>query len=355
VPPSSNSDLLKTLDLGSAIVTRKGPLVLLFYDGFEWRLQRGLLGGLQAQARRLARFVYRSARRKQVRTGFYTAFLSLRKSLELIGCDVRVNDYETAARHPDYPIGVAGYPSVIDKAPQPNPIIFGPGDFGLPEESAAVAQNPQYRKLIQPSDWFCEIYRPYCGDKLMTWFAGIDVDSWPDRSHDTKEIDCLIYDKIRWDRDRLVPSLLEPTQEMLKRRGRSMVTLRYGHHAHFDFARELARARSMIFLCEHETQGLAYQEAMSANVPVFAWDEGRLADPWLARFVTPATNVSSVPYFSDECGMTFKAADRDVRFDAFWSNLESYRPRDYVERELSMPVAGIAYLRAYLSLAPAKA
>ena len=30
----------------------------------------------------------------------------------------------------------------------------------------------------------------------------------------------------------------------------------------------------MIFLCEHETQGIAYQQALSRNVPILAWDRG---------------------------------------------------------------------------------
>ncbi|MDB5648615.1 MAG: hypothetical protein JWL62_135, partial [Hyphomicrobiales bacterium] len=165
-----------------AIFTAKGPLVMLFYDGFEWQLRRGFLGGAYAQARRFARYAYRSLRRQQVRTGFYTAFLALWQSLEEIGCDVRVNDYTLAQKHPDYPIGLAGYPSVLDKTPQPNPVIFGPGDFGMPDQAVALAEDPQFKRLIQPSDWFCDVYRPYCGPKLMTWPAGIDTQAWPDAS-----------------------------------------------------------------------------------------------------------------------------------------------------------------------------
>lgn len=334
-----------------AIMTRKGPLVLLFYDGFEWQLRKGLVGQTYAQGRRLARFLYRTARRKQVRTGFYTAFLALWRSLEKIGCDVRVNDYALAARHPSYPIGVAGYPSVLGKAPQPNPIIFGPGDFGMPEESRKLAGDDQYRILIQPSDWFCDVYRPYCGDKLMSWYAGIDTQSWPDASGEPKSVDCIVYDKIRWNRDELVPQFLDPMLDSLRRKGRSFEVLRYGAHAQFEFSAAVKRARSLIFVCEHETQGLAYQEAMAANVPVFAWDEGRLVDPWLAPYAKPGLEVSSVPYFSDECGLTFRAADFDSRFDQFWARLPEFQPRNYVERELNMQRSAEAYLRAYLSIA----
>ncbi|MDB5642329.1 MAG: glycosyltransferase family 1 protein [Hyphomicrobiales bacterium] len=333
-----------------AIVTSKGPLVLLFYDGFEWQLRKGFAGQAYAQARRLARFLYRTLRRKQVRTGFYTAFVALRGSLEKIGCDVRVNDYRMAERYPHYPVGLAGYPTVLGKAPRSNPIIFGPGDFGMPEESRSLAQNDQYRILIQPSEWFCDLYRPFCGDKLLSWYAGIDTQAWPDASREPKTTDCLIYDKIRWDREDMTSRLLQPMLDDLKRKGRSYEILRYGEHAQFEFSAALKRSRSLIFVCEHETQGLAYQEAMAANVPVLAWDEGRLIDPWLAPYAKPGLQVSSVPYFSDECGMTFRIGEFEQRFDQFWSRLPDFLPRSYVGRELNMKSSAEAYLNAYLSI-----
>jgi hypothetical protein len=54
--------------MGSLIETSRGPLVLLFYDGFEWRARQGSFARLGAQARRAARFVYRTARRNQGET-----------------------------------------------------------------------------------------------------------------------------------------------------------------------------------------------------------------------------------------------------------------------------------------------
>lgn len=161
-------------------ITSRGPLVLLFYDGFERRALSGLVGHLTSESRRMLRYMKRSVCRQQVRTGFYTAFLALVNSLKEIGCDVRVNDFAAAQARPDYPIGVAGYPSVIGKITLPNPCIFGPGDWGTPADSAKVANDPRYNKLIQPSDWFCDVYRPYCGDKMLIWFAGINTKSWPD-------------------------------------------------------------------------------------------------------------------------------------------------------------------------------
>ncbi len=265
------------------------PLVLLFYDGYERFAIPGLVGSAYSQARRALRFLDRTSRGRQVRTGFYTAFLSLVQCLRTAGCDVRVNDFAAAAARPNHPIGLAGYPSVLDRVRLPNPVIFGPGDFGSPEAARTVATDERFRLLIQPCEWFVDFYRPYCGDKLISWFAGIDLDDWPDASRQDKDVDCLIYDKIRWKRDQLVPAVLHRVERALDLRGLTRQTLRYGAHHQGEFRRALTKARSLIFLCEHETQGLAYQEALATGIPVLAWDEGNLVDPFSAELCTART------------------------------------------------------------------
>ncbi len=345
---------LQPADLTRLEQGRKGPLVLLFYDGFEWQARPGVLGGLYAQARRLARFLWRNLKRKQVRTGFYTAFIALRRSLELAGCDVRVNDFAAAAKRPDYPIGIGGYPSVIQKVDRlPNPRLFAPGDFGSPAKCGPVAADPRFKLLTHPSDWFVDYYRPFCGDApMISWFAGIDTDHWPDASAHPKDIDVLIYDKIRWHRDERVPAVLDRIIRHLDAKGLSHKVLRYGHHHQGMFADGVRRARSMIFVCEHETQGLAYQEAMSANVPVLAWEEKEVTDPTLKKLAQPGLDVSTVPYFDDRCGRLFRIDGFEAAFDGFWADLESFRPREYVSDALSMRRSADAYLAAYASLAP---
>ena len=104
---------------------------------------------------------------------------------------------------------------------------------------------------------------------------------------------------------------------------------------------------TIVFVCEHETQGLAYQEAMSSGVPVFAWDEGELVDPELRRYAPADLVVSSVPYFDERCGVRFRRADLEERFSAFWEALPAFRPRDYVCEHLGFETAARRYLELY--------
>jgi glycosyltransferase involved in cell wall biosynthesis len=336
--------------IDSLEITARGSLVLLFYDGFERKVETGLFGNLKSESHRVLRYLKRSACRQQVRTGFYTAFIALVDSLRKTGCDVQINNFAAARKRPDYPIGIAGYPSIINKITLPNPIIFGPGDFGTPPASVAVANDPRYKMLIQPSDWFAEIYKPFCGAKMRTWFAGIDTRNWADFSHKNKEIDYLIYDKIRWHRAERVPAILERITKHLTATKRSYKILRYGHHHHSEFLSTLKLSRAMIFVCEHETQGLAYQEALSTNVPVLAWDEGEMVDPILKPYVTDNIHISSVPYFSPECGMKFKIADFEQTCNNFWQSLSSFTPRNYIKNNLSLELSAKLYLELYASI-----
>lgn len=327
--------------------TSKGPLVLLFYDGFERRARDSLAGRAYSEGRRAARYAWRTLRGKQVHTGFYTAFLSLVSCLEKAGCDVRVNDFAAARARPKYPIGVAGYPSVLKAVDLPNPAIFGPGDYGYPDASVKVAQDERYKLLIQPGEWYCQYYRPYNGDKLRPWPVGIDTDLWPDWSAEPKSLDFIVYDKIRWFREDRVPAILDTLVDALRSDGRSTETLRYGHHLLSQWRDALRRARAVLFLCEHETQGIAYQEALAAGVPVLAWDEGKLTDPRQTPFAKDDLVVSSVPYFDDRCGMRFKLAEFNQVYPEFWRRLDRFRPREYVVEQLSMSRAAKAYLSLY--------
>jgi glycosyltransferase involved in cell wall biosynthesis len=108
----------------------------------------------------------------------------------------------------------------------------------------------------------------------------------------------------------------------------------------------------MVFLCEHETQGLAYQEALACNVPVLAWDQGYWLDPVRERYSREPVRASSVPYFSDACGERFVDADAfPEALDRFLSHLSTYEPRRYVREHLSLAESARRYLEVYTAAA----
>lgn len=337
-------------DQSRPIAHEKSDLVLIFYDGYERKARASLGPRLYHQLRGALRARWRRMRGKQVDTGFYVAFLALVDGLRQLGCDVRINDFAAARVRPRHPIGLAGYPTVLDQVALPNPVIFGPGDPGYPDDAGAWARQEKVRYVIQPSPWFVDYYRPYCGDKMLRCPVGIDVDAIEDASDVVKSVDVLIYDKIRWHRETRVGTVRDRLVRKLEAEGRSYTILVYGEHVQSSYFAALRRARSMAFLCEHETQGLACEEALAMNVPVFAWDEGALIDPLQLPFAGTNLRVSSVPYFDETCGRTFKLDDLELSFERFWSGLTNYAPRDYVAKTLSPERTASVYLGAYRSM-----
>jgi glycosyltransferase involved in cell wall biosynthesis len=113
----------------------------------------------------------------------------------------------------------------------------------------------------------------------------------------------------------------------------------------------LRRSRAMLFLCEHETQGLAYQEALASNVPVLAWDNGFWLDPLWRRVGERMIPASSVPFFSAQCGERFADLDGfEPALRRFLARLPEMQPRTYVTEHLSMRQSAQIYAREYMAL-----
>lgn len=324
--------------------------VLLFYRDFPER-DRWLPG--DRHLRRALRPVVRRLVPGPKVSGYLVWYQALARALRRAGMDVRENDHALARAHPDHPVGIAGYPEILDGWDLPNPAILGPGLLDHPSERPELMRDPRFRYYIGPCEWEMEMFRRRYGDAMMLWYAGFDLDEWPDTRAHAKDVDVLVYDKIRWNRDELVPALLEPILDTLRARGLRVEVVRYGRYDHETYRALLSRSRSMLFLCESETQGLAYQEAMAMGVPILAWDNGFWLDPNRERWEKDPVPATSVPYFSPECGERFRdLGEFEPALDRFLSRLDTYDPRGYVARELSEARSAELYLSRYRTLLP---
>lgn len=318
----------------------------LFYDGYDLRAADGAIRAYFERARFFARKIWRTAKGQQVHTGFYVAFSSLVKSLLASGCRVTVNDFKAARRSPDDIIGIAGFPSVIQKVSELSNIkVFGPGDPGLPLEAEVRAKAHGIARILQPSEWAANLYRPVCGERIAVWPAAVDADALVPSPKSFRSLDVLVYDKIYRRYDERKSQVLDPLFEMLRARGLKFHVIRYGSHTQSAFFKLVRSAKSMAFICEHETQGLACEEVMALDVPVFAWDEGVLSDPEQRALAPPNLKVSSVPYWDERCGERFTVATMHKQFETFWNRLSDYCPRSYVEEALNLRRCGEQYLK----------
>ncbi|MEM8579873.1 MAG: hypothetical protein AAGF50_01590 [Pseudomonadota bacterium] len=318
--------------------------VALFYDGFETQALDRPFGQMQSEARRYLRTMWRAGRGLQVNTGYFTAFVNLRRSLEAQSIKVLVNDFAFARANPDTPVGISGYPKVFERVRLPNPAVFGPGYVPPPGEVEAIMGQCNIKIVTLPSEWPCKLWRPALGDQVQPLFVAIDSEKWIDLSIRPKSLDLVVYDKIRWNRDARSEDLLRPFLALLDICGITYRVLRYGHHHISQFRKALNDARGLAFLCEHETQGLAYQEAMASGIPVLAWDEGILVDPHQSSFAPADIEVSSVPYFDERCGLKFTRQSMEAKIEEFMQKLGSFKPRSYIQEVLSLKAGASRYL-----------
>jgi len=298
---------------------------------------------------RYPRKVIRRLLRGKRRPGGHTrVFINLCAGLERLGISYRVNDYGYAARHPTEPACILGKPFVLDKLMWRNPIILGTASYSHPSDDPRLLERLPVKKILVPGPWMKDMCRPYWGDIIEIWPVGIDVNLWAPSVSDQKAIDVLLYNKVMWERERYDISLVEPIRATLRRRGHSFHEVRYGFYREEDFRASLSQCSAMIFLCEHETQGIAYQEALSCDVPIFAWDRG---GPWRDPSYFPHKvvfgPVTSVPYWDDRCGLRFSnLREFEIRWDEFWNlaRKRSFTPRDYILENLTLEKSAQQYV-----------
>lgn len=273
--------------------------------------------------------------------------VNLMKGLDKLGINYRFNDYKYSQKNPTELVCVIGKSHLIFKKKFKNPILFGASVFSHPIDCPDIFEKYQnLKKIIVPGSWMKDMFAQHYGiDKLISWPVGIDTDEWnPSIKSEELDIDFLIYDKIRWHYDKYQEEIINPIVTYLEKNGFSFTVVKYGAYNPSDLKLKLARSKSVIFICEHETQGLAYQQILSTNTPIFAWDRGGYWQDaaYFPDKVKYEGNVSSVPYWSEQCGIKFKDIPEfydsiEIFLDKLNSN--AFNPREYILKNLTLEKA----------------
>lgn len=267
-------------------------------------------------------------------------FLNLCKGFEKLNIGYKTNLPFHKIKPTDYIVVLGTGKEVLKGYQQPNKIIAGIGLMTHPAQWPTLFNDYPVVAYLQHSTWTSKIYNHYFGNNsCKIWPVGIDTDFWKPKSNVTKS-HLLIYIKFLWDRERNTENLLHPILAYLTAHQINYQVITYGSYQLKDYKELLAESIGMIFLCEHESQGIAYQEAMCMNVPIFAWDMGKWIDPnrleWGEKEVVEA---SSVPYFDSLCGDKFQnLSEFENNFESFYAKAlnNEYHPRNYVIENLSL-------------------
>ena len=275
-------------------------------------------------------------------------FLNLCAGLDKLGISYRVNDYKYIQRHSEEQACIIGKPHVLNQINWKNPIIFGASVFSHPSDDLNLFKRLPIEKILVPGEWARKMFEPYYGDRVAAWPVGIDTELWKPNIDVDKDIDILLYDKVRWEHDVYEQKLIDPILVKLNSLGLKTHLIRYGFYEEEQFHYLLKRSKAMIFLCEHETQGIAYQQALSCGVPILAWDRGGYwQDPSYFPDRVKFQSVSTVPYWDERCGVKFQnISEFNSKLKQFLDLLNSnkFAPRNYILENLTLEKCAQNYL-----------
>lgn len=274
--------------------------------------------------------------------------INLMKGLDKLGIPYRLNDYNYIKKHPDEIVCIIGKPHVLFERQWSNPVILGASVYAhASEEPGLFEKYPNVKRILVPGEWMRMMFEPYYGNKVVAWPVGIDTNEWQPQNR-SKTQDFLIYDKIRWNYDAQKANLIDPLLNAIQKRGLSYQTIRYGHYKPADLAQKLSISKAAIFLCEHETQGLAYQQILATGTPILAWDSGGYWQDPAYYLEVKFGPVSSVPYWDERCGLKFQDINHfDAALTGFLAKLETFTPRQYIMENLTLEQCAKHYISIY--------
>ena len=293
------------------------------------------------------KLIRRIVRGKAAPGGQFLVYHNLIKGLNQLKYPYRVNDYRYLHKHPEEIACVIGKDEALFNHDWENPIVFGAA-FGInPYQNPDILQEFPIKKLIVPGKWLKQMFLPYGEENIAVWPVGIDTDTWKPAGHPKKK-DFLVYNKIRWDKEIMDKTLVQPIRNALSAKNLSFTELKYGSYKPDDLKKALAQCRYAVFLCEHETQGIAYQQMLSAGVPVLAWDRGGYwQDPHWYPEKIKFSPVSSVPYWNNTCGVKFTGINNfSSRLNEFLTKAgeNGFKPRDYILDNLTLAKCAQKYV-----------
>jgi hypothetical protein len=276
-------------------------------------------------------------------------FVNLMKGLELLNIPYKVNDYKTLRKDPSLVAFVIGKPHVVEKIPDQTKIIYGPGIASHPSDND-FWDKKNIIHVLASCQWFADVYkRDMPKVPVSVWPSGIETEVWKPLPNKEISNHILVYDKIRWKRDVYEDSLLKPILQAISESGIKTSYIKYGDYEEKDFEDALKTVDAMIFLCEHETQGFAYLQALSSDVPILAWNrKGYWQDPMYYPERVKFKEVSSVPYWDDRCGMQFEDIEGfHTQFPKFCERYKNkeFQPRQYVLDNLTLEKCSSDYIK----------
>jgi hypothetical protein len=227
---------------------------------------------------------------------------------------------------PHMPIDVSKYPTTK--------FIFGPHFSVFPEKNQMKIIYGDNVVYIQPSNWARDVWINNCfyNNKIKSLPFGVDTTKFNKVKHINIRNEVFIYFKNR------SPSDLESIINFLYSKNINHKLFSYhNRYNENEYLNCLQNAKYGIWVGGHESQGFGLQEALSCDVPLLVWSVKSMKQEYGSKYEDiPAT---SIPYWDTCCGEVFyNISDLENTYNKFITNIEHYKPREFILENLSMEV-----------------
>ena len=292
----------------------------------------------------LINIISTQANRKRI-TGPKKVFDNACKGLDRIGVkyvlNKPLNEYKYNWIHDDSK-------AIIEAGFLNKPVLVGPNIVVLPKDLPRLRKSLHPNSIyLYPSHWVVDMWEQsgFKECKMATWPVGIDLDAFAlqKRTHSDSN-KALVYFKQRNKRT------LNDVNEILKNKNIEYKVLYYGFYSEKEYKETLMGSKLCIWIGCSESQGVALQEALATGIPMIVLDAESLSDAvsenkkgYFDYKVPKELNnikTSSAPYFDDRCGLKINNISQlSNSIDYVLTNIDIFRPRDYIKENLSLEAA----------------
>ena len=216
-------------------------------------------------------------------------------------------------------------------------IMYGPHHFIFPQGEICGSKNHEWSQRAVYnclSEWNRHVYSEFTSESVIPFVSlPFGVELLPVRNLHTTTLDCIVYVKRR------DPKEVEKVIRILDDKGLHYRVFSYGSYQDSDYQKALQETKFVIWLGSHESQGFAFQECLSRNVPILVCDATSMFFEYGAyREYEGKKNLKSTTasWWSPQAGIRIDGIqDFEYALEQMRINLPFYTPRQFVEQTLS--------------------
>jgi hypothetical protein len=207
-------------------------------------------------------------------------------------------------------------------------LLAGPNIVNFSSDYDYIVASPEIDYYIVNSKWTLDLYLAECKalqGRCIIWPAGVNTNYWrPDPKIDRKSI--LIFEK----QNKGPVGPVSPYADYLRGLGWPVKVLQYGTFTHDQYLHMLQNSCLMLGFVIDESQGIAWAEAWSVDVPTLIWENNSNVSKGRSY------KSSTAPFLCDQNGLFFKEfEDFKTQFNYWVTHKEQFSPREWTLQNMS--------------------